>query len=221
MHAAIVPANDKLNMAQSRIGRYSSQNTDSDYMTAEKTKRLIWIDLEMTGLDTINDSIIEIASIVTDGELNVLAEGPVLAIKQDEEVLKAMDNWNRSHHTDSGLWQRVVHSPHSTRAAELANIEFLKDWVEKGTSPMCGNSICQDRRFLHRLMPELESWFHYRNLDVSTLKLLAGHWMPDELNDFDKENRHEALSDIRESIAELRYYRQFMGEFGGKGSRQE
>ena len=221
MHAAIVPANDKLNMAQSFIGRYSSQNIDSDYMTAEKKKRLIWIDLEMTGLDTINDSIIEMASIVTDGELNVLAEGPVLAIQQDEEVLKAMDHWNRSHHTDSGLWQRVVHSRHGMHAAELANIEFLKNWVEKGTSPMCGNSICQDRRFLHRLMPELESWFHYRNLDVSTLKLLAGHWMPDELNDFDKENRHEALSDIRESIAELRYYRQFMGVFGGKGSRQE
>jgi oligoribonuclease len=189
-------------------------------MAVENKKRLIWIDLEMTGLDTINDSIIEIATIVTDGELEVLAEGPVCAIQQSEDILKAMDEWNRSHHTDSGLWQRVVYSPYSMRAAELANIDFLKEWVEKGSSPMCGNSICQDRRFLHRLMPELESWFHYRNLDVSTLKLLANYWMPGDLKEFAKENRHEALADIRESIAELRYYRQFMGEFGGKGSRQ-
>jgi len=188
-------------------------------MAAENKKRLIWIDLEMTGLDTINDSIIEIATIVTDSELNVLAEGPVCAIQQDESVLMAMDDWNRSHHTDSGLWQRVVHSKYSMRAAESATIHFLKELVEKGASPMCGNSICQDRRFMHRLMPELEGWFHYRNLDVSTLKLLAGHWMPRELKNYDKENRHEALSDIRESIAELSYYRQFMGAFGGKGAR--
>jgi len=187
-------------------------------MVADKTKRLIWIDLEMTGLDTVNDSIIEIATIITDGELNVLAEGPVCAVQQNEEVLKAMDDWNRRHHTDSGLWQRVVSSPYDLAAAEAVNIDFLKSWVEKGASPMCGNSVCQDRRFMHRLMPELESWFHYRNLDVSTLKVLAGHWMPGELKTFHKENRHEALSDIRESIAELRYYRQFMGEFGGNGS---
>ena len=188
-------------------------------MTAENKKRLIWIDLEMTGLDTINDTIIEIATIITDGELNVLAEGPVCAIQQEQDVLKAMDDWNRSHHTDSGLWQRVVHSPYSMSAAESINIDFLKEWVVKGASPMCGNSICQDRRFLHRLMPELESWFHYRSLDVSTLKVLANHWMPAALKDYDKENRHEALADIRESIEELRYYRQFMGEFGGKGSK--
>jgi len=189
----------------------------NDDMAVEKTKRLIWIDLEMTGLDTINDSIIEIATIVTDGELNILAEGPVYAIAQDEDILKAMDKWNRSHHTDSGLWQRVVHSQHNMSAAETATINFLKEWVEKGASPMCGNSVCQDRRFLHRLMPELESWFHYRNLDVSTLKVLASHWMPGSLKDYYKENRHEALSDIRESIEELQYYSQFMGEFGGKG----
>lgn len=188
-------------------------------MAANKKMRLIWIDLEMTGLDTVNDSILEIATIVTDIELNVLAEGPVCAIQQNEEVLKGMDSWNRSHHTDSGLWQRVVHSPHTMRAAESANIHFLKEWVKKGASPMCGNSVCQDRRFMHRLMPELESWFHYRNLDVSTLKVLASHWMPDKTRVFEKENRHEALSDIRESIEELRYYRQFMGEFGGKGSQ--
>jgi oligoribonuclease len=191
----------------------------NDHMAAENKKRLIWIDLEMTGLDTINDSIIEIATIVTDGELNVLAEGPVRAIQQEEDTLKAMDDWNRSHHTDSGLWQRVVHSQYSMRAAESASIDFLKEWVEKGASPMCGNSICQDRRFLHRLMPELESWFHYRSLDVSTLKVLANHWMPGNLKEYEKENRHEALSDIRESIEELRYYRRFMGEFGGEGAK--
>ena len=191
----------------------------NDYMATENKKRLIWIDLEMTGLDTINDSIIEIATIVTDSELNVLAEGPVCAIQQDEDILKAMDQWNRSHHTDSGLWQRVVHSQYDMRAAESASIDFLKEWVEKGASPMCGNSICQDRRFLHRLMPELESWFHYRSLDVSTLKVLGSHWMPGNLKEYEKENRHEALSDIRESIEELRYYRQFMGEFGGEGAK--
>jgi oligoribonuclease len=186
-------------------------------MAAKNKKRLVWIDLEMTGLDTMNDSILEIATIITDGELKVLAEGPVCAIRQDENVLLAMDDWNRSHHTDSGLWQRVVFSPHGMRDAESANLRFLEKWVEKGVSPMCGNSVCQDRRFLHRLMPELEGWFHYRNLDVSTLKVLASHWMPEKLKVFEKENRHEALSDIRESIEELRYYRQYMGEFGGKG----
>ena len=188
-------------------------------MTDDKNKRLIWVDLEMTGLDTMNDTIIEIATIVTDGELNVLAEGPVCAVRQDEELLKAMDSWNRQHHTDSGLWQRVVHSAHDMRSAESLNIRFLERWVNKGASPMCGNSICQDRRFLHRLMPEMESWFHYRNLDVSTLKILASRWMPTSLKDYEKENLHEALSDIRESIEELRYYRQFMGEFGGAGSK--
>ncbi len=202
-------------MAQRCGGRYSSQNIEYDAMAAEKKKRLIWIDLEMTGLDTNNDSILEIATIITDGELKVLAEGPVCAVQQGENVLLAMDEWNRSHHTDSGLWQRVVHSQYDMSAAESANLRFLEKWVEKGVSPMCGNSICQDRRFLNRLMPELESWFHYRNLDVSTLKVLADHWMPDKLKAFAKENRHEALSDIRESIEELRYYRQFMGEFGG------
>jgi oligoribonuclease len=167
----------------------------------------------------LNDSILETAIIVTDSELNVLAEGPVCAIRHENDLLLAMDDWNRSHHTDSGLWQRVAHSPYDMRAAESINIAFLADWVKKGASPMCGNSICQDRRFLHRLMPELESWFHYRNLDVSTLKVLASHWLPTVLKDYEKENRHEALSDIRESIEELRYYRQFMGEFGGQGKQ--
>jgi len=185
-------------------------------MAADNQTRLIWIDLEMTGLDTVNDSILEIATLITDGELNILAKGPVYAIRHDNAVLMAMDDWNRSHHTDSGLWQRVVFSPHSISAAESATIEFLKEWVEKGASPMCGNSICQDRRFLHRLMPELESWFHYRNLDVSTIKLLAKQWLPADLQEYHKENRHEALSDINESIGELRYFRQYMGKFSDK-----
>jgi oligoribonuclease len=188
-------------------------------MSNEKQTRLIWIDLEMSGLDTDNDTILEIATIITDGELNTLAVGPVCAIRQDEAVLKAMDDWNRRHHTDSGLWQRVVFSRYSMAAAEAATIDFLRDWVEKGASPMCGNSICQDRRFLHRLMPELESWFHYRNLDVSTLKILASMWLPAELQEFEKENRHEAHSDIQESIEELAYFRQFMGKFSLKNQK--
>lgn len=186
-------------------------------MATENQTRLIWIDLEMSGLDTVNDTILEVATVITDGELNVIAQGPVCAIRQDEAVLMGMDDWNRKHHTDSGLWQRVVFSPYSMEAAESATIDFLQQWVEKGQSPMCGNSICQDRRFLHRLMPELESWFHYRNLDVSTLKILANEWLPDGIPEYEKENRHEALSDIRESIEELRHYRQFMGEFASRG----
>lgn len=218
LHAPIVPVKGKLNMAQSSVGRYSSQNTEKEPMAAAQPTRLIWIDLEMTGLDTINDTILEVATIVTDAELNVLAKGPVCAIRHEDSVLKAMDDWNRRHHTDSGLWQRVVFSRYSMEAAESATIEFLKEWVEQGASPLCGNSICQDRRFLHRLMPELESWFHYRNLDVSTIKILANEWLPPELREFEKENRHEALADIQESIDELRYFRQFMGEFASQGN---
>jgi oligoribonuclease len=184
-------------------------------MTTDKDKRLIWIDLEMSGLDTDNDSILEIATIITDTELNVLAEGPVCAVRHADDVLKSMDDWNRSHHTDSGLWQRVIHSQYDLREAELASIEFVEQWTTKGVSPMCGNSVCQDRRFLHREMPELLSWFHYRNLDVSTIKELAGMWMPGSTGSFLKANRHEALSDIRESIEELRFYRKFMGELSG------
>ena len=189
---------------------------NDNHMSTKKSSRLIWIDLEMTGLDTDGDTILEIATIVTNAEMEVLAEGPVCAIRHDEELLKAMDDWNRSHHTDSGLWQRVVNSPYNMHEAELASISFLQEWVEQGASPMCGNSVCQDRRFMHRLMPELLSWFHYRNLDVSTLKLLANYWMPASTAVYHKANRHEALSDIRESIEELRYYRKFMGEFGGQ-----
>jgi oligoribonuclease len=177
--------------------------------------RLIWLDLEMTGLDPNNDSILEIATIVTDQDLVELAQGPVYAVRHDESVLQAMDDWNRRHHSDSGLWQRVLASNTGLREAEQGTLNFLADWTEAGVSPMCGNSICQDRRFLYRLMPDLESWFHYRNLDVSTLKELAKRWAPGLERGFEKENRHEALSDIRESIAELRYYRIHMGKLSG------
>jgi len=181
-------------------------------MDDARQQRLIWLDLEMTGLDSGRDSIIEIATIVTDPELNELAEGPVFAIRHPESVLDAMDDWNTEHHQASGLWQRVLASETDMQAAERGTLEFLAEWTEPGTSPLCGNSICQDRRFMHRLMPDLESWFHYRNLDVSTLKELAARWAPDLLEGLVKQNRHEALSDIRESIEELRYYRKHMGE---------
>lgn len=181
----------------------------------QKQQRLIWLDLEMTGLDPDRDSILEIAIIVTDSQLKELAVGPVYAIHHAETVLQAMDDWNRKHHGDSGLWDRVISSAADMAAAEQGSLEFLAQWTEKGYSPMCGNSICQDRRFLHRLMPELESWFHYRNLDVSSLKELATRWSPEIQAGLVKQNRHEALSDIRESIEELSYYRKFMGPFSG------
>lgn len=169
---------------------------------------LIWIDLEMTGLDTQNDRIIEIATIVTDANLNLIAEGPVLAVHQDEALMKAMDDWNRKTHGESGLIERVKNSRLDERAAEQQTLEFLRQHVPQGKSPMCGNSICQDRRFLARCMPELEAWFHYRNLDVSTLKELAARWAPDLLSRFTKKATHQALDDIRESIEELRFYRE-------------
>lgn len=175
--------------------------------------RLIWIDLEMTGLDTDRDSILEIATIVTDAQLNVLAEGPELAIAHPLVALEAMDDWNRNQHGKSGLWRRVLEEGVGMAEAERRTLEFLRQWVGPRASPMCGNSICQDRRFLHRLMPELERHFHYRNLDVSTLKELARRWAPQVLAGFEKESAHTALSDVRDSIAELRHYRQFMGAF--------
>ena len=168
---------------------------------------LIWIDLEMTGLLPESDVIIEIATIVTDKELNVLAEGPNLAIHQPDEVLDAMDEWNTSHHGASGLTERVRNSEYSTADAERATIEFLQQWVPENSSPMCGNTICQDRRFLVNYMPELEAYFHYRHIDVSTLKELARHWAPDVMAGFAKQGSHLALDDIRESIDELIYYR--------------
>ena len=176
---------------------------------------LIWIDLEMTGLDPDADSILEIATLVTDKDLNVLAEGPEFAIGHPVERLDAMDDWNRNQHRKSGLWQRVVASETTLGVAEALTVEFLAQWVQAGKSPICGNSICQDRRFLYRLMPRLERYFHYRNLDVSTIKELARRWAPDVARAFNKESAHTALSDIRDSVAELRHYRQFMGRLGG------
>lgn len=176
---------------------------------------LVWIDLEMTGLDPMADTIIEIATLVTDGELNVLAEGPELAIHQPLAVLEAMDEWNRGTHTRSGLWQRVLASQVTLAEAEAKTVAFLLDWVPPGKSPMCGNSICQDRRFLVRHMPRLERYFHYRNLDVSTLKELSRRWSPSIREGFSKVGSHTALSDIHESVKELAHYRQYMGPFGG------
>ena len=177
--------------------------------------RLVWIDLEMTGLDPATDSIIEVATLVTDQELNVLAEGPEIAIGHPLERLEAMDDWNRSTHRKSGLWDRILASQTSLAQAESRTIEFLTEWVPTGKSPICGNSICQDRRFLARLMPELERYFHYRNLDVSTLKELASRWSPELLTGFSKTGAHTAMADIRESVKELVYYRQFLGKLGG------
>lgn len=175
--------------------------------TAERATNLVWIDLEMTGLDTANDTIIEIATIVTDKNLNELAEGPVLAIGQPQELLDEMDEWNTRQHGESGLTERVLGSEVTARQAELATLDFLSAWVDAGASPMCGNSICQDRRFLAREMPELERYFHYRNLDVSTLKILAALWAPEVAAGSNKDSSHRALSDIRDSIAELAWYR--------------
>jgi oligoribonuclease len=169
---------------------------------------LIWIDLEMTGLDPDNDVIIEIATIVTDKDLHVLAEGPVMAIHQPDSVLDAMDEWNTRHHNGSGLVKRVQESSIDEQEATEKTIAFLADYIGKGKSPMCGNSICQDRRFLYRHMPQLEDYFHYRNLDVSSVKEMVRRWKPEVLADFKKNNTHLALDDIRESIQELRFYRE-------------
>ena len=168
---------------------------------------LIWIDLEMTGLDPESDVIIEIATIVTDDQLNVLAEGPVMAIHQSDAVLAGMDEWNTRQHGGSGLSDRVRGSRCSEAEAEGRTIEFLADFVAAGKSPMCGNSICQDRRFMARHMPLLERYFHYRNLDVSTIKELVQRWQPELMAGFSKKSQHLALQDIHDSIAELSYYR--------------
>ena len=175
---------------------------------AVSESNLIWIDLEMTGLDPQHDQIIEIATVITDPQLNELAQGPVLAIHQSDAVLAAMDEWNTNQHAKSGLTERVRSSSVDTAAAERDTLAFLAQWVPQGASPMCGNSICQDRRFLARLMPALEAFFHYRNLDVSTLKELARRWTPEVYKGFSKDSSHLALDDIRDSIAELAYYRE-------------
>ncbi|MFN2308600.1 MAG: oligoribonuclease [Gammaproteobacteria bacterium] len=175
---------------------------------AQHPDNLIWIDLEMTGLDTGTDSIIEIATIVTDAQLNILDEGPVFAIHQPDAVLAAMDDWNTNQHGGSGLIQRVRSSPLNEQDAEQMTLDFLKKYVPAKASPMCGNSICQDRRFLARCMPDLEAYFHYRNLDVSTLKELARRWAPALDAQFEKQAAHLALDDVRDSIRELQFYRE-------------
>ena len=175
---------------------------------AQNADNLIWIDLEMTGLDPDHDRIIEIATVVTDPALNILAEGPVIAIHQDDSVLAAMDEWNTRQHGQSGLTGRVRASTLTERDAQAQTIDFLRQYVPARASPMCGNSICQDRRFLARNMPELEAFFHYRNLDVSTLKELARRWAPGVYSGFSKNAAHLALDDIHDSIRELIYYRE-------------
>ncbi len=169
---------------------------------------LVWIDLEMTGLRPESDYIIEIATLITDSELNIIAQGPVLAIHQPENVLAAMDEWNTRTHGASGLVDRVRSSTLGESDAEKQTLAFIQRHVPKNRSPLCGNSICQDRRFLARFMPQLESWLHYRNLDVSSLKELVKRWRPSLCSGFEKKNSHKALDDIMESVAELRYYRE-------------
>ena len=169
---------------------------------------LIWVDLEMTGLDPETDRIIEVAVVVTDANLNVLAEGPVYAIHQSDTILNGMDAWNKGTHGKSGLIDRVKASNITEAMAEDALIDFLVDYVPRGKSPMCGNTICQDRRFMAKTMPKLEAFFHYRNLDVSTLKELARRWKPELIDGFKKQQKHTALADIMESIDELKYYRE-------------
>lgn len=192
---------DRVSSLLTRRNHWGSALTDRD------PTRLIWIDLEMTGLKTDSDHIIEIATVVTDKHLNTLAEGPVLAIHQSDEILEAMDDWNRRQHGASGLAARVRASTITVQEAERQTVEFLTRWIEPGVSPMCGNSICQDRRFMAREMPNLERYFHYRNLDVSTLKELARRWAPEVYSSFQKSSTHLALDDIRDSIRELQHYR--------------
>jgi oligoribonuclease len=180
---------------------------------AQAPQHLIWIDLEMTGLDPETDLIIEIATVVTDKDLNILAQGPVIAVHQPNEALAAMDDWNQKHHGQSGLIERVKASKTSAAEAEQETIDFLKQWLPANASPICGNSVGQDRRFLVRYMPKLEAYFHYRSIDVSTLKELAARWAPEIKDGFKKASSHQALDDILESIEELRYYREHFLKF--------
>lgn len=179
------------------------------------SENMVWMDLEMTGLDPDTNQILEIATIITDKNLNELALGPVFVIHTPLSVLSGMDAWNTSHHLSSGLWQRALDSTTSIEQAQAQTLAFIKSWVPERKSPLCGNSIGQDRRFLVRGMPELEAYLHYRNIDVSTLKELAKRWAPAIAAGHIKRNEHLALSDVRESIEELRYYRRFMGELAG------
>jgi len=186
----------------------ATPTTESAAVPRQNEFNLVWVDMEMTGLDPDNDRIIEVAVIVTDPELNIIAEGPVFAIHQSDETLDKMDNWNKGTHGKSGLIDRVKASTVSEAQAEQELIAFLKQYVPSNKSPMCGNSICQDRRFMARGMPKLEAFFHYRNLDVSTLKELCRRWKPEVATGFKKHQKHTALADITESIEDLRYYRE-------------
>jgi len=186
----------------------ATPTTESAAVPRQNEFNLVWVDMEMTGLDPDNDRIIEVAVIVTDPELNIIAEGPVFAIHQSDETLDKMDNWNKGTHGKSGLIDRVKASTVSEAQAEQELIAFLKQYVPSNKSPMCGNSICQDRRFMAHGMPKLEAFFHYRNLDVSTLKELCRRWKPEVATGFKKHQKHTALADITESIEELRYYRE-------------
>ncbi|MEX0732915.1 MAG: oligoribonuclease [Aquisalimonadaceae bacterium] len=177
-------------------------------MPQQSADNLIWIDLEMTGLDTDNDRIIEIATVITNSQLTILAEGPVIAINHGEDVLQEMDAWNTKQHTQSGLVDRIRRSNHTEADAERETLAFVSQWVPPNVSPMCGNSICQDRRFMHRLMPALEKYFHYRHVDVSTLKELAMRWAPDMAREFKKSSTHLAMDDVKDSIRELRFFRE-------------
>lgn len=185
----------------------SLDNSEETSSIAKNPLNLIWIDLEMTGLDTERDVIIEVATVVTDKDLNILGEGPIFAIHQPDVLLDGMDEWNTRQHGQSGLTERVRSSTMTMAEAEQATIKFLQQFVDAKKSPICGNSICQDRRFLARQMPELEAFFHYRNLDVSSVKEIARRWRPELLKGFSKQGSHLAMDDIKDSIAELSYYR--------------
>ncbi len=175
-------------------------------MKNNRSTNLVWMDLEMTGLEPETDTIIEIATVITDENLNILAEGPTLAINQTLARLEAMDEWNTTHHGQSGLWDRVLESRESISSSERATLEFIKEWTDPNSSPLCGNSIGQDRRFLYKYMPDLSEYLHYRNIDVSTIKELYRRWYP-TLETFPKKGTHLAMDDIKESIAELQYYK--------------
>ncbi|MCP1316928.1 oligoribonuclease [Halomonas sp. 707B3] len=193
----------------------------SEQNGAPRSDLLVWIDLEMTGLEPDKERIIEVATLITDAQLNIVAEGPVIAVKQPDSLLAGMDDWNQKTHGESGLVARVKASTIETQEAERQTLDFLRQYVVAGSSPMCGNSIHQDRRFLEREMPDLWAFFHYRNLDVSTVKELAKRWNPGALVGFKKQNAHLAMDDIKESIAELAHYRSTFLRIEGGGDEEE